>query len=129
MYCSISSQLDDGWNLGLTDLNAQDVINPFSQAFFRLPRRLTKCIEEPSVSFLFSEFLDWRDQISRGLQLEPAQNTQAEFYFQKERETREEYRHNLLRKSIIWTLFEMFWFSHDQKTEWLGAYKAVDSTL
>lgn len=124
MFCSISGHLEGGWNLGVTNMSASTGIAATSHAFLRLPRRLAKCMKGASVELLFATFLDWRKQVSTDLQIDHTNNIQAEDYFANEKSVRNRQRNALTRKSIIWSLIEMWWFTHHPKTEWLGAYKA-----
>lgn len=123
MFCTISSHLENGWTLGVTNAKASNVLNSTWYAFLRLPNRLGKCVEGEPIESLFRTFLDWRGEILQDLNLEPIQKVNAEVYFKKEQEVRAHQRSALLRKSVFWSFIEMISFSQNPKTEWLGAYK------
>ena len=90
---------------------------------FAFPNRLGKAVEGEPVDSLFGTFMAWRAQLVKGLNVSITSNVEASAYFKKEREVRLSQKRSLLKKSIIWSLFEMNRYSRNPKSEWLGAYR------
>lgn len=122
MFCSISCRLEKQWVLGVTNISSNPNLSAISYAFLRQPHNLVKRFENASANLLLQSLLDWREQVSSDLGLELVQDVKAETYFEIERSKRIKQRRFLLRKSIIWGLLEMLWFSLNPKSEWLGDY-------
>lgn len=125
MFCTVSSHLEQHWFLGVTNMNSPN--SAISYAFLRQPRTLVKSLETESVGLLFESLLTWREQILNDLALKPIQTISAETYFEQERNRRIAPRNHLRFKSVIWCLLEMFWFSLNPKSDWLGDYEKVRS--
>ena len=123
MFCSISSHLENGWSLGITNMSADVSLGATWYAFLRLPNRLGKSVEGEPIDTLFQKFIAWRTQISKGLGVGIIPDIEASYYFENEQAVRRRQKRSLLKKSILWSLFEMKRYSRNPKTEWLGAYK------
>lgn len=122
MVCSISCLMEKNWSLAVVN---RSVLSSISYAFFRHPRKLFKKIENVPVNILFQSLLEWREQICSDLNLEVIQDVRSEIYFEKQRSNRIDRKRTLSRKSIIWAVLEMFWFSLNPKYEWLGDYEKL----
>jgi hypothetical protein len=122
MVCSISCLLEKNWSLAVVNRSALSAI---SYAFFRQPRKLVKKIENAPVDILFQSLLEWREQVCSDLNLRLIQDVRSETYFEKQHSNQADRKHVLLRKSVILALLEMFLFSLNPKTEWLGDYSKL----
>lgn len=120
MFCSMSCHLEKHWLLAVTNMSLH--LSAVSYAFLRRPRNLVKQFENSSVNVMLQSLLDWREQVTSDLNLAIIQDIRAETYFEKQRSTRIEQRRSLLRKSIIWGLLEISWFSLNPQSEWWGDY-------
>ncbi|MBH8553393.1 hypothetical protein I8751_13615 [Nostocaceae cyanobacterium CENA357] len=89
--------------------------------FLRQPPILVKRFDHPP-SELLKSLLKWHQQVSTTLGVEILKDMTAEAYFAEERRKRMQQRQSLIRKSIIWGLLEMLWFSQNPKSEWLGEH-------
>lgn len=127
MFCSISSHLENGWSLGMTNAKTSAALSATWYAFLRLPNRLGKSVEDEPIDSLFRHFIAWRTQIVTGLGTSVSPSIEASAYFKKEQAVRASQQRSLLRKSIIWSLIEMKQYAQKPKSEWLGAYKQIAS--
>lgn len=119
MCCSISSNLSNNWQLGVTNLSTN---SPISFAFLTQPQRLVKIINNTSANLLFRSMLDWREEVSSNLGVEVIQDISTDIYFEQQRRNRKETKRLMYRRSITWGVMKMFWFSFNPKFEWLGDY-------
>jgi hypothetical protein len=122
IFCTISSQMENNWSLAVVN-NAS--LSPISYAFFRQPRKLIKRFDNIQVNLLFKSLLEWRDRATEDLSIEVIKDIRSEAYFEKERTNRIDCRNNLIRKSVILSLIEMFLFSLNPQSEWLGDYSKL----
>lgn len=124
MFCVFHCPLEENWVLAVTNFSALKV-SAISRAFLRLPRTLNKRIEGASFNELLQALSSWREQACRDLDVAMLQDVSVEAYFRQEQRRRMEQRHLILRKSIIWGVLEIVWFSlkpQSIKSEWLGDY-------
>jgi hypothetical protein len=122
IFCTISCQMENNWSLAAVN---NPSLSPISYAFFRQPRKLIKRFDNIQVNLLFKSILEWRDRVAKDLSIEIIQDVSSEAYFEKERINRIDRRNNLIRKSVILSLIEMFLFSLNPQPEWLGDYSKL----
>jgi hypothetical protein len=122
MVCSISCLMEKNWSLAVVN---RSVLSSISYAFFRHPRKLFKKIENVPVNILFQSLLEWREQVCSDLNLELIQDVRSETYFEKQHSNRIDRKNTLLRRSVILALLEIFRFSLNPKSEWLGDYEKL----
>jgi hypothetical protein len=120
IVCSISCLLEKNWSLAVVN---SSVLSAISYAFFRQPHKLVRKIENVPVNMLLQSLLEWREQICSDLNLELIKDVKSETYFEKQHSNRIDRKRTLLRKSVIWSLLEMLWFSLNPKSDWLGDYE------
>jgi hypothetical protein len=122
IFCTISCQLENNWSLAVVN---NPSLSPISYAFFRQPRKLIKRFDNIQVNLLFKSILEWRDRVEGHLSIEVIKDIRSEAYFEKEHRNRIDRRNNLIRKSVILSLIEMFLFSLNPQSEWLGDYSKL----
>jgi len=125
MFCSISCCLEQRWHIGVTNTPKSSATSIIGFVFFRHPRNLRKQLEIQSAEVLMKAFLAFCQQIQTDLNLEVIQQTTPEFYFEQERQFELQRRDSVARKSIIWSLFEILYFSFNSPSEWLGEYAKI----
>lgn len=126
VYCSIVAAYTEGWTLGISNHQLSPSINAITYAFMRLPRGIDlRFAEKPA--FLLTTFLTWNEEITNRLKVGRLKNISAEAYFALNNERRAKQRKSLMRKSIVWCLIEMWLFSRNPKSEWLGNYEKIKS--
>ena len=118
-FCSMSCHLEQRWLLATTNQNALSAI---SYAFFRQPRTLVKQLDGSSADALLRSLLEWREQVSADLNIEILPHHTADIYFERERRLSVRRQKSIARKSVVWALIEMLYFSCNPQLEWLGEY-------
>ena len=123
--CSVSTFLESGWEMAVTNIAATNTLNAVSHAFMRQPRTLIRRRRGQSTGDLLQSLLSWRDQVCVDLSVEVLEEVDADAYFRKDANRRNRSRSRLLRSSMTWRLMEVVWFSLRPKQEWLGEYSPV----
>lgn len=126
--CSLVAAYTEGWTLGISNHQLSPSINAITYAFMRLARGIDlRFAEKPN--FLLTTFLTWNEEIINRLKVDRLKDISAEAYFALNNERRAKQRKSLRRKSIIWCLIEMWLFSKNPKSEWLGNYDKIKSKI
>lgn len=123
MLCSLVCYLEQHWSLTtIKRLFPPTFTSAISYAFLQEPRTLLKEVRNTPVSLLFQSLLDWREQASKDLGVEPIQDIRAEVFFERERSERRKKIRYMLSQSMTWMTLKMVWFLLRPRSEWLGDY-------
>ena len=128
MFCSLSGALEGNWILAVTNNSSSKNLDAISYAFLRQPQILVKRLKDAPVEELLHSFLDWRQQVVADLGANPVRLLTADDYFALEQRKRSLQRRTFLWKSMLWSLVEMFVFTLNPRSEWLGRYAKFKSS-
>lgn len=124
--CTMFTFLEQQWALRITNMPNQRLVNAVWFAFLRQPQTLGKR-REPATSLktLLQSLLEWRHQVSKDLNLKVIQEISAETFFASQHQDRRNQRKALNRKSMMWSLMELFWFYLNPPSAWEGNYEKL----
>lgn len=115
--CSIMSFLDDGWSVSVGDRP------PTKELYLiRRPRALWRSLSGRPPADLVGAHLKLRDEVSRGLGVEPVSGGDAKSYFRREMEATRERKDRVRRRNAVVMAAELWLFERSPKSEWLGDY-------
>ena len=129
MFCTLGGVLERHWDLNVTNTPAKGKLDAISYAFLRHPQVLTKRFPGAAPEELLQAFLDWRQQVTAELNIQPVPFSTAEDYFAMMQRRQRSRQQALWRKSIIWGLVEAVAFCLNPRSEWLGNYAKAKQRL
>jgi hypothetical protein len=115
--CVFMSSLQGGWMLSTTDRVPES-----GQWILRRPKSLWMSLPDATVEELFRAHLERRQKISMDLKAPIETDVSFEAYQARERESVQERRDTVARKSLARLIMESSEFQKSPKYEWMGDY-------